>query len=684
MKILLVDDNPENLELLESVLRHYGYEVRTASDGFQAFDKALQDKFDIIISDILMPRMDGFRLCRQVKTSEKLRDIPFVFYTATYTSPEDEKFALGQGADEFILKPKDPDTFIEILRKVIKNHEAGILRKPTLAPEEENGYFKHYSERLIKKLDDKLRELESAHKALAAEKENLAVILRSKERLAQTLHFMADAVITINHEGRITLMNAMAETLTGWSQAEASGKSLTEVFHLVDENLLKRLDRTDQVIDLEKNTVLIARDGTRRLLAGNIASISNREGEISGAVIVFYDITEKQQREEELQKMSNLESIGLLAGGLAHEFNNILTVLLGNLSLAQMLTDSADERFQLLKEAKQASVRAKSLTRQLLTFSKGGTPVKRTVPLSGMLQDTARFALQGSQTGCTFSLPENLWPVEIDEGQIGQAINNIILNADQAMPDGGTIEVRARNITAATERIIHGTIVPAGKYVEIAIQDQGVGIPKEHLSRVFDPYFTTKQTGSGLGLTAAYYIVRKHGGYLGVESRPGESTTFYIYLPASIEKAPAPAAGEEKAKGKLQPGRGRILVMDDEEMIRKSLSSMLKRLGYKVELARDGAETLAIYKKALESGHPFDLVIVDLIIPSGLGGKETMKRLVEIDPGVKAIVSSGYSNDPIMADFQQYGFIGCIAKPYDLETLSRVIYELTQRNGKAE
>ncbi|MEW5805073.1 MAG: response regulator, partial [bacterium] len=383
MKILLVDDNTENLELLESVLRHYGYEVETASDGFQAFDKALQGKFDIIISDILMPRMDGFRLCRQVKTSEKLKDIPFVFYTATYTSPEDEKFALGQGADEFILKPKDPDTFIEILRKVIKNHEAGILRKPTLAPEEESGYFKHYSERLIKKLDDKLRELESAHKALAAEKENLAVILRSKDRLAQTLHFMADAVITINHEGRITLMNAMAETLTGWSQAEASGKSLTEVFHLVDENLLKRLDGTDQVIDLEKNTVLIARDGTRRLLAGNIASISNREGEISGAVIVFYDVTEKQQREEELQKMSNLESIGLLAGGLAHEFNNILTVLLGNLSLAQMLTDSADERFQLLKEAKQASVRAKSLTRQLLTFSKGGTPVKNTVSLAG-------------------------------------------------------------------------------------------------------------------------------------------------------------------------------------------------------------------------------------------------------------------------------------------------------------
>lgn len=678
MKILLVDDNHDSLELLKSVLNHYGYEVETASDGVQALNKVLQGRFDIIISDILMPQMDGFRLCRQVKTNEKLKGIPFIFYTATYTSPEDEKFALGQGADEFILKPKDPETFIKILRKVIQDHESGMFRKPTLPLEEEPGYFKHYSERLIKKLDDKLRELEAAHEALAAEKEHLAVILRSKERLAQTLYSMADAVITVNHEGRVTLMNAMAENLTGWPQAEASGKPLPEVFHLASENLLNRLVVIDQVIDLGKNTTLIARDGAKRLIAGNIASIRNREGEITGAVIVFYDITEKQQREEELQKMSNLESIGLLAGGLAHEFNNILTVLLGNLSLAQMLTDSADERFQLLREAKQASVRAKSLTRQLLTFSKGGAPVKSAVPLAGLLQDTARFALQGSQTGCTFSLPESLWPVEIDEGQMGQAINNIVLNADQAMPDGGTIEVRAQNVTIATEQIIHGTFVSAGKYVEIALQDQGIGIPKEHLPRIFDPYFTTKQTGSGLGLTSAYYIVRKHGGYLGVESTPGKSTTFYIYLPASIEKVPAPAAGEEKAKGKPQPGRGWILVMDDEEMIRKSLSSMLKRLGYEVELARDGAETLAIYKRAHESGHSFDLVIVDLIIPSGLGGKETMKRLIEIDPEVKAIVSSGYSNDPIMADFRQYGFIGCIAKPYDLETLSRVIYEVTQ------
>jgi len=318
------------------------------------------------------------------------------------------------------------------------------------------------------------------------------------------------------------------------------------------------------------------------------------------------------------------------------------------------------------------------LTHQLLTFARGGAPIKKTAFMSELIKDSTRFSLKGSRVRVTFSMPDDLWPVEIDEGQMSQVINNLIISADQAMPEGGAILVQAENMDLTEEVTVHGLILPKGKYLKISIKDQGIGIEKEHLHKIFDPYFTTKHTGSGLGLTSSYSIVKNHEGRLTVESELVLGATFHIYLPAS-PKAPA-ALKEIPFKEKIEEmplvGRGKVLIMDDQPMVRQTLGDILVFMGYEVALAENGAEAIEIYLKAQESGRPFDAVIMDLIIPGGMGGEEAVKKLIEFDPETKVIVSSGYSTDPIMADFKQFGFKGCLAKPYDPQILNKTLHKV--------
>ncbi|MFX1342961.1 MAG: PAS domain S-box protein [Promethearchaeota archaeon] len=514
-----------------------------------------------------------------------------------------------------------------------------------------------------------------AEKALAAEKERLAITLRS----------IGDGVIATDTEGKIVLMNKIAEILTDWTQEEAIGKPLTNVFHIINEKTRKRSEnpvekalKTGEIIALANHTVLIARDGTERIIADSGAPIRDRDGNIIGVVLVFRDITEKLRMEEELLKVEKLESIGLLAGGIAHDFNNILTGILGNVNLAKLsalvyLSDKPRKRlFDLLTEAEKVTMRAKNLTRQLLTFSKGSRPITKTASISELLKDTVSFALSGSNIQFKFFVPKDLWLVDIDEGQISQVINNLVINADQAMPEGGQIEVRARNIIIGVEDALP---LHEGNYVKLSIKDQGIGIPKEHLPHIFDPYFTTKEGGSGLGLTIAYSVIKKHGGYIDVDSVPNVGTTFSIYLPASQK----PILKKKKVEKRLIIGKGRILVMDDEDVIREALSEILVYLGYQAEVTRNGEEAIAIYKKAKDLGQPFDIVILDLTIRGGMGGKETIKKLLELDPRVNAIVSSGYFYDPVMADFRKYGFSGVVAKPYTINELSETLSKVIRR-----
>ena len=388
-------------------------------------------------------------------------------------------------------------------------------------------------------------------------------------------------------------------------------------------------------------------------------------------LVQLQDITERKIMERELIKNEKLESVGILAGGIAHDFNNILTALLGNVTLARMYATNPPKIIERLNEAEKAAMRARELTQRLLTFSKGGQPMKKITTLKNALSESVLLSLSGSKTRPELGIADELWNVDIDEGQITQVFNNLIINADQAMPNGGILKVKAGNLIVTDDKAMQ---LPAGDYIRITFTDQGEGIPPENLVKIFDPYFTTKKGGSGLGLATAYSIIKNHNGKIEVESTPGAGSTFTIYLPAYKVQMPSPA---ESCKPEIS-GSGRILVMDDDDVVREIASDMISSLGYDVVTVSDGNEALQKYREAREAQAAFDVVIMDLTVPGGLGGKETIVRLREVDPQVKAIVSSGYSNDPIMSRYQAFGFRGVVAKPYSLAELSRVLKQVIE------
>lgn len=504
-----------------------------------------------------------------------------------------------------------------------------------------------------------------------------ASVAEEKERLFFTLASIAEGVIATDQDGRITMMNQVAEKLTGWSSEEAFGLPICDVLKIFDEgnrqiclDILGNALLAEEVGETLGKTILRTRDGAELLFTMSAAPIRRQDSTVAGAIVVFRDVTREKRWEEEMIKSARIESLGLLAGGIAHDFNNLLTAMLGNVSLAKMLAEPGSRLHDLLSRTENASSRARNLTQQLLTFAKGGTPLKSLVSLKKLLREAADFALSGSTVKCEFSLPDDLWPVEVDEGQFGQVVQNLMLNAVQAMPDGGVARISAENFPVA------GNVIPSlagGRYVRIAVQDHGMGIPRQDLNRIFDPYFTTKELGHGLGLTICYSIIQKHQGHISVQSEPGVGTTFFILLPASEKEFAGGATTIAGGREEAGPGNGRILVMDDEEVVRDVASQMIAFLGYQVEQSRNGEETLAMYASAMEKGRPYDAVIMDLTIPGGMGGKETVEKLLAMDPGVRAIVSSGYANDPIMADFRLYGFSGVVPKPYSMQELADVL-----------
>ena len=502
-----------------------------------------------------------------------------------------------------------------------------------------------------------------------------------KKRLAVTLRSIGDAVITTNREGRIELMNLVAEDLTGWPESEAVGRPLLEVFRIFDERTREPCaNPTDQVIasgqtvGRANHTLLVARDGREFYIEDSGAPILDDRGEIVGVVLVFRDTTERKQIDKELLKMEKLQSLGVLAGGLAHDFNNFLTGILGNLSLAKLDIKPNDSVARTLDEMEKAALRAKDLTQQLLTFSKGGIPVKDTVSIVELVREATQFALRGSNVGYALEIDKDLRPAEVDSGQMAQVFQNLVINADQAMPDGGTITIRGRNVTLAPDNIY--ALTP-GEYVELTINDQGLGIKADHLKKVFDPYFTTKQRGSGLGLAVAFSIIAKHDGHLTVDSKLGVGTTFTMLLPAAARAV----VSDAPRRRHLETGLGRILVMDDEDFIRTLAVKMLDKIGYEAVVAPDGESAVILYREALGSGRAFDAVILDLTVPGGMGGKETLRQLAALDPDVRAIVSSGYSNDPVMAQFNRYGFRGAVKKPYLVQEMSSVLKAVVGQRG---
>ena len=451
-----------------------------------------------------------------------------------------------------------------------------------------------------------------------------------KERLAVTLRSIGDGFIAADMDGNVAMINNVAERLTGWRQDQIIGKPLVEIFNILNERtrkpcstMLDRIVETGSVVGTANHAVVVSREGVERLIEISAAPIRDKTNRKLGTVLVFRDITEKEHLEAERRKAEKLESLGVAAGGIAHDFNNLLTAIIGNLSLSLITLPPDDEMYERLGAAKKASLRAQELAQQLLTFAKGGAPIKKTASIGQLIQDTVTFSIRGSSVRCEFDTPDDLWPVEVDSGQISQVVNNLAINAEQAMPaGGGTLRVKTENFFLAEENAALSPL-RVGKYVKISVQDEGIGIPEEYLKKIFDPYFTTKPKGSGLGLATSYSIVKNHDGLITVESKVGAGSTFAIYLPATDKQVASERGRAEPAKGK-----GRILALDDEEAICELVKAALTPLGYDVTTVQDGQSAITAYREALDQDRKFDAVISDLTIPGGMGGAECIKRLV--------------------------------------------------------
>jgi PAS domain S-box-containing protein len=501
---------------------------------------------------------------------------------------------------------------------------------------------------------------------------NAKALMESEERYRDLFENTSDLIQLVASNGQLLYVNRAWRETFGYSEEEATNLS---IFQLISPDCHSHCEAVFQKVVAAPrlnyiDTTFVSKDGRKISIEGN-AICKFEDGKPIRTQCIFRDVTQKKRMEEELHKAQKIESLGVLAGGIAHDFNNLLTALLGNVSLAKMHIHSPEKIKNCLENTERATLRAKGLTQQLLTFSKGGAPVKRITTINNIIMDSAAFILRGSNVNSEYDFDNDLWSVDVDEGQLCQVTQNLVVNAKQAMKGGGTITIRGRN-RVVSPKADHS--LPPGHYVELQFEDQGGGIKEEHLSKIFDPYFTSKKSGSGLGLAISYSIIKNHDGLIHVHSKPDIGTTFTIYLPAVSEEE-EPLTAVPDAIKTASSIKGRVLIMDDEEFVREISTEILRFLGCDSVAAADGHETIKLYMHAQENNEPFDILIMDLTIPGSMGGVETLGKLKILNPEVKALVSSGYANDPVMANYKEYGFCGVIPKPFKVEELKAILKE---------
>ena len=566
-----------------------------------------------------------------------------------------------------IVDKKEREGYIKILKKsgyvddyeVKFKNKKGVIIAGVLSARIIDLQGKKYMLSMIRDVSENKR----AEEALATERERLAVTLRS----------IGEGVITTDLEGNIININNKAEALTGWRFDEVYGKPLNKILKIKSDNsgktnadLIDKVLKTGAVIEVTNQIKLISKNDKEITITVILTPIINSENKIIGAVLVFRDETEKQKMTESLQKIDKLNSLGVFAGGLAHDFNNLLTGIFGYIELEKLEMEGRKERSDNIDRSLEVLNRARDLIKQLLTFSKGGSPSRKITIMAPLLKKSVQFALSGSKIKVKYKIPANLWNAEIDSHQIEQVIDNIVLNARDAMPSGGVVTVIAENINLQAGKI---PSLKEGAYIKLTFKDTGTGIQEEHLSRIFDPFFTTKKKGHGLGLATAFSIISKHNGYIDAESVLHKGTSFYVILPA-VKKAKAAKIPKKEQNVKVT---GRVLLMDDEKYIRDFTIKLLRFKGFDAVSSKDAEDALVKYRKALKVKKPFDVVILDLTVPGGKGGKEAIIEIRKIDKNIPVIASSGYSEDPVIANPRDFGFTDSLRKPYVLSDLMKLL-----------
>jgi len=657
MKILIVDDNKENLYFLETLLKGNGYQVISTVNGADALAKLHADGFGMIISDILMPVMDGFKFCQECKGDKNLKDIPFIFYTATYVDEKDEEFALTLGADKFIRKPMEPDEFMSIIRDIVRNTKAGKLVRRKAVAREEKDILKLYSERLVNKLEKKMLDLETE---IARRKQVEEKLRQSEGRYRLIAENTKDVIVTTDMNLRFTYVSPSAEYLVLHTAEEVMSMSLDELltpvsFKVVTETLLEEIDRAKrQPTDPARSRVLelevVRQDSSTVWTEARINFLRDAEDQPTGLLAVIRDITERKKVEQQALVNAKLASVGELVSGVAHEINNPLTGIIG---YAQLLADRQDipqnvkDDLQKIYEESQRTVR---IVQNLLRFARQYKPEKSLVDINELLERTLEleaYKLRTSNIELSIKLVANLPLILADYNQLQQVMVNVMTNAQQAIAE----TKRKGKITLTTEAV--------NGCVRISVADNGAGIEPENMIKIFDPFFTTKPegSGSGLGLSVCHGIVTEHGGNIYAESTPHKGTTFIIELPiatgelAVIKEEPA----KKKGQRPRQKARGKILIVEDEPAIRAVLTRNLSAVGYKVQVVSNGKDALGKL-----TSNVYKLLLFDLKVP-GMGGRELYEVVKKKHPNsTKRIVF--ITGDVMTAD--THDFLVSTGRPY--------------------
>jgi PAS domain S-box-containing protein len=629
MRILLVEDHTESRKNLQRLIERRGHEVVAVASAEEAKQELATREFPFLILDWMLPGESGIDLCRDLRKRPR-GDEFFILLVTARADREDLEQALDAGANDYLTKPLD----------------LGLLNVRISVAERQ------------------IRELTERNQARAALQE-------SARTLTNILENTTDGFFAVDPEWKFTYLNSEAEKLLQRERDDLVGKELWKEFSELNNSPFEENYR--RVMAERKPAEFEASDRSGKVWFEVHAYPGG-----SGVSVFFRDTTERKRNEEERLTTSKLESLGTLAGGIAHDLNNILTVISGNIGLAQVeAPPDAGSLLSFLSKAGQAAQHAAHLSSQLLTFSKGGAPLKRVVSISGVIGHAAEFSLYGSNLRADIDIPVDLWKSEVDPGQIEQVVNALLLNAREAMPDGGTVRISAHNVVLEEKA---GTPLPSGRYIKVMIADRGEGIPEELATKIFDPYFTNKPTGSGLGLSISYSIVKKHGGILHLENSSREGSTFTFYLPAT-DRDPTPLEPPVSERA-FNFNHQKVLVMDDEAAIRDLTSQLLGTLGYEVTVVPDGLEAVKVYERAMRKGENFQAVILDATIRGGMGGLATIERLRSVDANVNAIICSGYSDEAALSQFLAYGFRSALPKPFTRRELADALQRAFEA-GKA-